>query len=503
MTLVFLLTLLFLTAENGFIESVSDNNEEFNLANETISVKEDSLRQVPVQIEKKNPAMLKTLHQEITNISYIPDYLNAPVYLFSQNFHLSVLFSEPFWLEKNDFLLTSLHAEDYFQLYAPFYTRSFSDFMCKMHSSTYHEQVSLSKTYLSLGAANMNHAFVSFRKGNIWQNVTAEFAFLTHEGIWHGENDTAKIYHSNAFYPSKWGNWRFSATVIEEAKLANDEKIKGYDADLIWQNRFFHVGYRFEFLNRETKISEKQIFLQKDTMIKNHYFLAKIVYTDNQKKSFYYQAQTKSLLSIAEIQNDAVWRNKHEYSWQTKWIWERWNNLEFHTLQKKYLTEQNKLFYPTFSIGLTGYLNKYISQKIAFERIFYQGYKSNALNILNQFELPFSAWQFRFENQVRVVTDKNTELPAWLLKQSCSLTFYLQHNNQIQLGLSHFNSGEFRHQQMEKNSLNVVNAYLLIQISKLFEIQFSGINLLSQSYEPYNPYENAHLTVGLKWIFIN
>jgi hypothetical protein len=283
--------------------------------------------EISPQQEKINPLVLKNaLQAEIDTISYLPDYFELPFFVFSENFHVSALYHYPLWFEKNGFLITSFDSMEKIQLYSPFYSYDYANHFVRLQSSAYHEQVSIAKTYLGMGARDMNHAFVSFRKGKIWNDITAEFSFLTFDGIWFEQNEITKMYHGNLHFPTKIGVWQISTTVIEEATTSITDKISGYDLDLTWDNSIFQFGYRRELLKNENQRNDSQFFLRKDGTYCQHYWNAKCSYVSNLKEKLYYQLQTKSDFSMLDIEHFTIWRSSEEFSTQTKLIFEKLNH---------------------------------------------------------------------------------------------------------------------------------------------------------------------------------
>ena len=440
------------------------------------------------------------IHQYICKQTYIPDYLDSSYFIFQEGFHLHFPFQNHFLLERDQFVTVSsiLQPSTLLQLYAPFYYQNSQWQKICLSKSDYNLPVPLSKSFLAMGDEDMNHAFFSFRKGSVfgYKPLTVNLQFITYDGKWFQQNEKVQSYHIEAVYSSPMGEFRFLSTVVENAEvnLPRQIDLSAYDITLMNDNRFFDFGYRYEEFTFGNVVSTShQLFVKKDLKYNTNTITGRVNYlTEN--KDFFYRLNTISNWETYNWHNNIDWHYSNDYQ-----INSIANVTGYHDLKIRlgYQAKEDTLYFPSLSLAFGGKIIENLSSEIAYEKLNYQKKEFTSAHLKNKMRFDIASLFLVYIGKIQWI-EENDFLPDWLIQQKVEIGYQLQHDNEIKIGCNMFYSDTFNDQKIE-----VLNAYLNIQISKLFQLKIMGVQLVKSNSSDLIPFADTHFTAGLKWIFKN
>lgn len=451
----------------------------------------------------------------------IEKYEHLPFFVYNENFHLKSIFEPDIWLRKNGFLILPFLTSrtHLLQNYAPLFQTDFSLNQLSFYQKDYDLPVAMTEAILGLGDLDMNHAFVSFQKGNVFniRNLNVKVDYFGQDGYWYSVYEKSSNFNLHLFYDHKFGRFHYYHTSIDQ-EISSDKLLesstpsskileKSFDNAFLWENKILNTGIQLE--NYEVnKVERKQthFLLNKTLIFQQHKIQGSIEYfiqSEPKDKSFsIFSLKNNSNISSINITNTIIYQDDDNFLFSSEIDRKIYKFLD---LIGKFSKIKNEKFLERKGIGLNispsfADCNLLIGeQRIAETRKIYA-------ESATSFKFKFNNLNINLKNSTlyQEPNEKMQNYPELQSKVFLNLVYCLKYNNAIKFGLSHFYSSEFQ------NELNIpvkgntnLDGYLAFKITDRFEIKVDAINLLNSNEMFGKEIPERHYNFGVNWIFVN
>ena len=262
----------------------------------------------------------------------IEKYEPLPYFIYNENFHLNSLYEPDIWLRKNGFLVLPFTTSKthLLQNYAPLFQTDFSQNQVSFYQTNYDLPVAMTEAILGLGDLDMNHAFVSFQKGNVFniRNLNVKADYFGQDGYWYSIYETSSNFNLHLFYNHEFGRFHYYHTTIDQeipsGKLlenyATSSKIleKSIDNAFLWENEILNVGIQSENYkvgNLERK--QTHLLLNKNLVFQQHKIQGSIEYfiqSEPDDESFpIFSLNNNSYISSINIGNTIIYQDDDNF----------------------------------------------------------------------------------------------------------------------------------------------------------------------------------------------
>ncbi len=517
---------IFLFAQDAF-----ESRDSLHILQDEKLIFSDNLQKITEEDSSKyNIAELHTsLNKYFKNIETKKTFI--PPMIHNENFHFQAPFKLPYHFSKNGFTVIP-HKISNLQIYQNY---SFAHKVTQKGDIIFFEKdnydlpIPLTNSFLGLGANNMNHAGIDFRKGDIWgqENLNLQFSFLGQDGKWLGIDENSKIFDLHLHYSSKFGTFHFFNSTIDQrissSKLYNSPELAEvnnlreyvFDNAVLWENDILNLGWRYEkseIDSCERKLAE--FLIKKELFFNNHNFVGSFEYFTTSDSNFYYlNFAHSSNYHFLELTNNSYFRDKSNYLIFSKLSGNIFSNFCLHS---GFTELKNRSFYQKYWSEGVSYKSNFcdIEMQIGInENFHFWEFKNRNKIQLNSIEINLANYFLMDENGVKTLQYANhISLPKYQTKTSLEFIYFLHHNNSIKFVLEHNYLSKHKFTQnmsdetIEGNS-SQLDAQLELQITKQFTIGLAMMNLTNTSYLfSYPTAKNnleTHFNLYVNWIFLN
>ncbi len=451
----------------------------------------------------------------------IEKYQLLPFFVYNENFHLKSVFEPDIWLRKNGFLILPFTTSRTHLLhnFAPFFQTDFSQSQVSFYQKDYDLPVAMTEAILGLGDLDMNHAFVSFLKGNVFniRNLNAKADYFGQDGYWYSVYEKSSNFNLHLFYDHKFGRFHYYHTSIDQ-EIPSDKLLenttpsskileKSFDNSFLWENEILNAGIQLE--NYEVNKIERKLthfLLDKTLIFQQHKIQGSIEYfiqSEPKDESFsIFSIKNNSNISSINIRNTIIYQDDDNFLISSEIDRKIYKSL---CITGKYSKIKNEKFLERKGIGLN------ISPSFADCNLLIG--EQRIVEIRKIYAESVVSFKFKFNNL-------NTNLKNWTLYQEpdeilqnypelqskvfLDLVYCLKYNNAIKFGLSHFYSSNFLNDlnALVKGSSNL-DGYLAFKITERFEIKVDAINLLNSKEFIGEEIPARHYNFGVNWVFVN
>ncbi len=493
------------------------------------------------------------------------DDLFLPNLIYNENFHLSSPFNLNMRITKNGFSEIPF-ATSNFQtvqnnrsIYKTIYKRGNIFY----NSWEYSLPVAITETYMGLGDNDMNNIAVSLMKGKIFgiPKFDIQLDYLGEKGKWLGyEDEASRNFHLHLVYDLDFAKIHFDNTIIDQ-ELPGEKDMDGYlyafdytsnkenEYSLKIENKVIDLGIKYKSNNYKML----DVFRKKRDLIQ---FLAlKKIKVRNHKLDLSYElvAEDISTHIYSTLQNTARDDSYHILSFDhdssllgfnfgNTGCYQDENNFQFNSelikeifygfnLFGEYSTSSNDFFLDSLPsifqnqsksrIGGGILIDPFLlKSKITIGQHTIEGFKGEYFEVQNQLNLKmfnrvgitFKQWLRNEQTTVCVNLDSNYNLhsfPDWQLSNFVELSYLLDYDNAIKLGLNHIYHSNFSYTLEDldtifTNDTNNFDAYLKIQLTDRFEISVDAVNLSNNKVMfTNNDHPSTHFNFNVHWIFAN
>jgi len=475
----------------------------------------------------------ENLQKHLIEKKKMQEDFKLPMIVEKENFHYKTPFEPNLYFSKNGFtylpfLVSNIHViQNFALLNNAVYDQGFIDFSL----SDYSLPVAATEAFLGLGDINMNHAVVSYKKGNILgiHDLNIEFGYAGMDGKWLGKREKSRFYNGQLFYNSNFGKFHFYYSSIDQEissnKLANPPELfvlktlheKNSEMAFRWENPYLDIGYRTETAEVDTLVRElSAILLAKDLQYKSHHIHLSYEYFSNTSDDENFDVvnlDQNSTISFFELGNRLFYRNSENYFGSSDLI----VNLFSQFKPQAYLEKQSKDVYTHlwhneriaggFLLDLSNFDINVLAgnDKIRNENMNFIEAKSNYDHKIGLMNIVLQNWTlFR--------STENIYLPDLQTQTSLEFQLDLDHGNFIKLGLSNIYLSEYGYIHDMIDSITFerfshLDAWLSIQITKQFQIKLDAVNLTNAytlfGYPTSENLDSRHFNFNVQWIFIN
>ena len=451
----------------------------------------------------------KLVHSESANELF----LSLPIY--RENYHLQSAFPLNLYFRKNGFSIFPFRISEVhlLQNYLPFYQMKYTENSLDFTKINYDFPVAFSRTNLGLGDNEMNHAFLSFRKGNILgiKKLHLDFDVLTYDGLWLSEREKATNFNLKLLYDTNLGEFYFFVSSIDENisdyVLSEADSVhsaiseKSSDFTFLFANKIADIGVRHE----KNKVGNDeretwQILLKKEIRLKNYRFGISL-------ERFLQPVFSDSAFTILGFRQDSQiagfdWENRIDYLNREKY--EAASILQKAIFSHFFL--QGKYSVYSFSNTLERKGLGWIFKSDLFQNETSFGLQKNSdkngfyVETRNTANLPINKISIKLQNRLFFRQAGNDDFfPKWQSKNLFEITGLLKYENSISLGIKHIFCSEIE----TESPTNNIDIYLKIGITPKFEIKGEIVNILNREELFGNPLPPTHFIANVKWIFIN
>ena len=475
----------------------------------------------------------QSLDQYLENTQSNKEKLQFPFILYNENFHLKTPFDPSLRFIKNGFTvipfkLSNLHI---LQNFKPFFNTKYDRGFTIFSESNYDLPVAVTESFLCLGEGDMNHAFVSFRKGRILglKNINMKIDYIGQEGQWLSVNEKSRNFYLHLFSNHNWGKIHLYHTTIDQKistnKLVNapelpeSKRIKDElsDTAILFENKYINFGARFEKTKTDTSNRDlSELMLSKKLEWGTHYINGNYEYFMNNTNDTNFHLLTldhHSQIAFLNLGNSGYYQDEENHFFASE--------LEYTVLQGinvvvnySILKSENIFFYipeERTGTGLTLDLlflqTEVIAGKenLSEENTYFAETTSYA-------DLHFKRLQLKMKNWTLYRDIELDELPTLQSQTSLELILNLEYNNAIKLGLEHIYTSEYSYtcdlqDSIVRDKFSNLDAWLAFQVTSRFQIQVDAVNLLNTNrlfaYPVSEQLSGPRFNVNLHWIFIN
>ncbi len=473
------------------------------------------------------------LEKHLLKKDSIYNNLRFPFLVNNENFHLRTPFNPNLNIIKNGFSIIpfSTSTINTIQNYQPFYNTSCKLGFVDFTNDNYDLPVAVTESFLGLGDIEMNHAFVSFKKGSIIgsKNLNLEFSYLGQDGLWLGKRERSGNLDLHVFYDHKDFRLHGYRTDIDQKigsnklypalELASISEIKEQISDtaLLLENPYLNLGYRTEKIKVDTLKREQVTYLiSKEIISKDHSLKSTFEYIDNTTENTEKKRLTLSHFSHVSLlnwNNKAFYESRNDYFWASEFIVSPLTEFGLIANFQKYGKNSiTPLWQEQRFAGGIIWQNRFFQAKLLSgkdkiadsDESFLESDLKASFNISN-FTITPANWLL-YRN-----TD-NIELPTLQSQTDMEIVLNLEHNNAVKLLMKHVYISEYGYSEDFSdgyviNSFQNLNARLGFQITDRFNFNFDIINFLGTEklfgYPTSESLEGTHFNFGVQWIFIN
>ena len=510
-------------ADSTHTDSLKIPQDSLQIANDSLDTQfasQDSIETKKDTIKINLGLIQADLKKRARKNNQINKFRKLPYHLVTENFHIMNLFDPKLIYSLNGFTILPnlVESSQLLQNLAPFYRYRFLDKLFIFENEFYQHPVAYTNSFLGLGDRNMNHAFVSLRKGDVFtQNLEFNFAYLGQDGDWLGTREKSKNFHTSFFYESKLGDFIFHHTRINQSlssyKLSADINSsavideKNSINSFMWRNKYLNLGFQLENFQADTlKQNNNHFLVSKEFRIKAD-TLAVIYEHINDKTndeninlfSLYNQLEINHLYAelFANYKDDDYFNfiSKNKVA-----LIKEFSLLFNYTKSKDYLTNEN-YFDKKWEAGLA--VNQ-IQSKILYgsKQEYEKSYEYVKIN--TNPNIFFANLEVKLNNWLFYNIDEPDYIPQWQQKAFLDFILHLKHNNRITFGLNDHLYSEFINADNEIiDNTFFLNAYLAIGITDYFEIKVDLINIFNQDDINNIDINKRHYNFSLRWFFIN
>jgi hypothetical protein len=512
-------------AQNEIIdtETVIDSIETSQSVKDSLEIPADSLAvievsadsiYIPAEVTPDTTGIsLKELKQSLDQ--YLEDAQNNkeklqfPFILCNENFHLKTPFDPNLRFIKNGFTVipfkvSNLHI---LQNYSSFFNTELKCGFTIFLEGNYDLPVAVTESSLTLGEGDMNHAFVSFRKGKILglKNINLKIDYLGQEGQWLSVNEKSRNFNLHLFSSHNWGKIHLYHTTIDQKistnKLANAPELpeskrikdKTSDTAILFENNYINFGVRLEnyihssyeyFMNNSNDTNFHLLTLDHHSQIAFLDLGNSGYYQDEENHFFASELEYTVLKGINVVVNYSILKL---------------GNISFFQPEERTGTG--------FVFDLAFMKTKVIAGKenLSEENTYFAETTSFA-------DLHFKRLQLKMKNWTLYRDIELDELPTLQSQTSLELILNLEYNNAIKLGLEHVYTSEYSYtcdlqDSIVRDKFSNLDAWLAFQVTRRFQIQVDAVNLLDNArlfaYPVSEQLSGPRFNVNLHWIFIN
>ena len=502
-----------------------------------IEISEDSIFILAEVIPDTTGISLKELKQSMDQ--YLEDTQNNkeklqfPFILFNENFHLKTPFDPGLRFIKNGFTVipfkvSNLHI---LQNFKPFFNTEYKRGFTIFSESNYDLPVAVTESFLCLGEGDMNHAFVSFRKGGILglKNINLKIDYLGQEGQWLSVNEKSHNFNLHLFSSHNWGKIHLYHTTIDQKistnKLSNAPELPGSkrikdkisDTAILFENKYINFGARIEKTKTDTLNRDlSEFMLSKAFENNNHYIHSSYEYFINNTDDNDFHLLTldhHSQITFLNLGNSGYYQDEENHFFASE--------LEYTVLQGinvvvnySILKSENIFFFQPEERTGTG-----LTLDLPFMKTEVVAGKENLSEENTYFvettsyaDLHFKRLQLKMKNWTLYRDIEFEYLPVWQSQTSLELILNLEYNNAIKLGLEHVYTSEYSYtcdlqDSIVRDKFSNLDAWLAFQVTRRFQIQVDAVNLLDNArlfaYPVSEQLSGPRISVNLHWIFIN
>jgi hypothetical protein len=519
------------------LQSVEDSLEIAADSLAVIEVSADSIY-IPTEVTPDTTGIsLKELKQSLDQ--YLEDTQNNkeklqfPFILYNENFHMKTPFDPVLRFIKNGFTVipfkvSNLHI---LQNFKPFFNTEYNRGFTIFSESNYDLPVAVTESSLTLGEGDMNHAFISFKKGDILglKNVNMKIDYLGQEGQWLSVNEKSRNFNLHLFSSHDWGKINLYHTTIDQKistnKLANAPELpeskriedKISDTAILFENKYINFGARFEKTKTDTLNRDlSELLLSKTFENNSHYIHSSYEYFMNNSNDTNFHLLTldhHSQIAFFNLGNSGYYQDEENHVFTSE--------LEYKVLKGinvivKYnvLKSENIFFFQPEERTATG-----LTLDLPFMQTEVIAGKEN-LNEENTYfaettsyaDIHYKRLQLKMKNWTLYHDIELDGLPVWQSQTSLEFILNLEYNNAIKIGLEHVYTSECNYtcdlqDSIVRDKFSNLDAWLAFQITRRFQIKVDAVNLLNNdrlfAYPVSEQLSGLRFNVNLHWIFIN
>lgn len=547
--ILFIMLPIICLAQNEIIEieTVIDSIEISQPVKDSLEIPADSLAVIEVsadsiyipaeEIPDTTGISLKELKQNLEQ--YLEDTQNNkeklqfPFILYNENFHLKTPFDPALRFIKNGFTVipfkvSNLHI---LQNYNPFFNTEYKRGFTIFSEGNFDLPVAVTESFLCLGEGDMNHAYISFRKGDVLglKNINLKIDYLGHEGQWLSVNENSRNYNLHLFSSHNWGKIHLYHTTIDQKistnKLANAPELpeskrikdKISDTAILFENKYINFGIKYENLETDTlnrKISE--FILSKKMELGTHYIQACYEYFMNNTDDNNFHLLTlnhHSQIAFLKLGNSGYYQDEENHFFASELKYTVLKSINVIVNYNVLKSENIFFFIPEERTG-TG-----LSLDLPFIQTEVIAGKEN-LNEENTYfaettsyaDLRYKRLQLKMKNWTLYRDIELEYLPTLQSQTSLELILNLEYNNAIKLGIEHVYTSEYSYtcdlqDSIVRDKFSNLDAWLAFQVTSRFQIKVDAVNLLNIdrlfAYPVSEQLSGPRFNVKLHWIFIN
>ncbi len=518
-------------------QSIEDSLEILPDSLAVIEVSADSIH-IPAEVIPDTTGislieLKQSLDQYLEDTQNNKEKLHFPFILFNENFHLKTPFDPGLRFIKNGFTVipfkvSNLHI---LQNYNPFFNTEYKRGFTRFSEGNYDLPVAVTESFLCLGEGDMNHAFVSLRKGKILglKNVNMKIDYLGQEGQWLSVNEKSRNFNLHLFSSHDWGKINLYHTTIDQKistnKLVNAPELpeskriedKISDTAILFENKYINFGARFEKTKTDTLNRDlSELLLSKTFENNNHYIHSSYEYFMNNSNDTNFHLLTldhHSQIAFFNLGNSGYYQDEENHVFTSE--------LEYKVLKGinvivKYnvLKSENIFFFQPEERTGTG-----LTLDLPFMQTEVIAGKEN-LNEENTYfaettsyaDIHYKRLQLKMKNWTLYRDIELEYLPTLQSQTSLELILNLEYNNAIKLGLEHVYTSEYSYtcdnaDCIFRDKFSNFDAWLAFQVTRRFQIQVDAVNLLDNAhlfaYPISEQLSGPRLNINLHWIFIN
>ena len=482
------------------------------------------------------------LEKHLAKKDSIYDNLRFPFLVNNENFHLRTPFNPNLNIIKNGFTIIpfSTSTINTLQNYQPFYNTSCRLGFIDFTNDNYDLPVAVTESFLGLGDIEMNHAFVSFKKGSLigLKDLNLEFSYLGQDGLWLGKRERSGNLDVHVFYDYRDFRLHGYQTDIDQKigsnklfpalELASISEIKEQISDtaILLENPYLNLGYRTEKIKVDTLKREQITYLiSKELIMADHSLKSTFEYIDNTTENTEDKRLTishHSHISLLNWNNTAFYEGGDDYFLASELIVSPLAGLGLIANFQKYgedslipLWQEQRIDdlwqEQRFAGGLI-WQNRYFKAKLLSGKDKIAG--SNESFLESDFKASFDISNFTITpaNWLLYRNTDNIELPTLQSQTDMGIVLNLKYNNAVKLLIKHVYISEYGYSEDFSegyviNSFQNLNARLGFQITDRFNFNFDIINFLGTEklfgYPTSESLEGTHFNFGVQWIFIN
>jgi hypothetical protein len=459
--------------------------------------------------------------------------LQFPFILYNENFHLKTPFDPGLRFIKNGFTVipfkvSNLHI---LQNFSPFFNTEYDRGFTIFSEGNYILPVAVTESFLCLGEGDMNHAFISFRKGEILglKNINLKIDYLGQEGQWLSVNEKSRNFNLHLFSSHDWGKLHLYHTTIDQKistnklvdapELPESKRIKDKISDtaILFENKYINFGAQLEKTKTDTLNRDlSELMLSKTFENNNHYIYSSYEYFMNNSNDTNFHLLTldhHSQIAFLDLGNSGYYQDEENHFFASE--------LEYTVLQGINIVVNYSIlklgnisfFQPEERTG-TGFVfdlafmkTKVIAGKenLSEENTYFAETTSFA-------DLHFKRLQLKMKNWTLYRDIELDELPTLQSQTSLELILNLEYNNAIKLGIEHVYTSEYSYtcdlqDSIVRDKFSNFDAWLAFQVTRRFKIKVDAVNLLDNdrlfAYPVSEQLSGPRFNVNLHWIFIN